>query len=157
MEPDMQALHMVRKGAAASLRWGRLSCTDDLIILLCVCISPKQFYTLHFTTCCCTMCHTAMLYTPNMCMPCYQVLKNDRNARSTLAMTVLDHALTHGAQALLVGLPVDPWNPHSSLTNPNSDTAQGRKCRWFAHTLSLVSQPYGVDVYLYGKWVQNRG
>ncbi|KAL6762067.1 hypothetical protein V8C86DRAFT_2524533 [Haematococcus lacustris] len=76
-------------------------------------------------------------------------VRPDRMARAAFARQVLDLALQLGVQALVVGLPLDPHNLDSTLSNPDADTPHARRCRHFAHTLALIARPHGLHVYLY--------
>lgn len=67
------------------------------------------------------------------------------------ARTVLEHAQRHQVEGVVVGLPLDPWNPQSILTNPALDSLHARRCRNFAHALALVARPHGIQVFLYGE------
>ncbi len=80
-----------------------------------------------------------------------QVLKVDPNNRGMFARTVLDTALKHQAGGVVVGLPLDPHNPRSSLVNDAADSEHATKCRWFANALALVARPHGIQVFLYGE------
>lgn len=80
-----------------------------------------------------------------------QVLANDVANRGMFAREVLRVAVGHQAQGILVGIPLDPYDPTSTISNPNSDTQHGRRCRYFAHSLAMVAQPKGLQVYLYGE------
>jgi hypothetical protein len=44
------------------------------------------------------------------------------------SLQLVDLALEHKVQGIIVGLPLDPYDPASSLTNPDSDSEQGK--RW---------------------------
>ena len=66
------------------------------------------------------------------------------------ARQLVDKALQLNVGGLVVGMPLDPWNPESTLTSYQLDTEHGRKCRNFANSLALVARPHGLHVYLFG-------
>mmetsp|Transcript_7720 Transcript_7720/g.20578 ORF Transcript_7720/g.20578 Transcript_7720/m.20578 type:complete len:248 (-) Transcript_7720:512-1255(-) len=78
-----------------------------------------------------------------------QVLPNDVKNRGMFARQIVQAAVDHQASGILIGMPLDPFNPRSTLSNPNADSHHGRRCRWFAHSVAIVAQPQGIDVYLY--------
>lgn len=82
-----------------------------------------------------------------------QVLQNDQESvgRGMFARVILQKALDLEAGGVVVGLPLDPWDSKSTLTNPSADSLHGRRCRHFAHSLALVARPHGLSVYLYGE------
>jgi len=77
------------------------------------------------------------------------VLPNDVKNRGMFARQIVQAAVDHQASGILIGMPLDPFNPRSTLSNPNADSHHGRRCRWFAHSVAIVAQPQGIDVYLY--------
>lgn len=74
-----------------------------------------------------------------------QVQRNGDNL-GLFARKLVELGQSHGVGAIVVGLPVQPGG---SLTRPASDSAFGRRCRDFAHTLALLCTKTDMQVLLY--------
>ncbi|GLI65355.1 hypothetical protein VaNZ11_008905 [Volvox africanus] len=67
---------------------------------------------------------------------------------SDVARQVLDTALQHEVDGMVVGIPVQPGG---SIVKPETDSRMGSRCRYLAHTLALMAKEYGISVYLYNE------
>jgi len=65
--------------------------------------------------------------------------------QSEIASQILEIAKIQGCDGFIVGIPV---TQRGSLSNPKTDSEQGKYCRSFANTLASLAEPRGFPVYV---------
>lgn len=73
------------------------------------------------------------------------LLKSYTTPQSEIALQIIEIAKTQGCDGFIVGIPV---TQRGSLSNPQTDSEQGKYCRSFANTLASLAGPRGFPVYV---------